>query len=154
MTGNRPLILGIGNEYRQDDAAGILVARALAADPPPGWEVREHHGEGTGLMALWKGRRWVILVDAVTSGGLPGQLHDIPAYLQPLPADFLAFSSHAFGLAQAIEMSRLLGDLPPRLEVIGIEAAGFAQGAAMTPDVVRALQGAIRTIREKAGAGA
>ncbi len=149
MTGNRPLILGIGNEFRQDDAAGLLVARALAADPPSGWDVIEHHGEGTGLMALWQGRSRLILVDAVSSGVLPGLLHDIPVHLQPLPAHFSAYSSHAFGLAQAIEMSRVMGDLPACVDVIGIEAAAFTQGGQMTPEVAQSIGKAIALIRLK-----
>jgi hydrogenase maturation protease len=39
-------------------------------------------------------------------------------------------SSHAFNLAEAIELGRALGRLPPRLVIYGIEGACFEHGAA------------------------
>ena len=62
------LVIGIGNEFRRDDGAGVAVARSIKALAPPGVEVYERCGEGTDLIASWCGRPLVFVVDAVSSG--------------------------------------------------------------------------------------
>ena len=51
---SRVLVIGVGNAYRHDDAAGLVVARHLKDQTHSSCEVHEHVGEGTGLMELWK----------------------------------------------------------------------------------------------------
>jgi hydrogenase maturation protease len=134
VSGER-LFVGIGNPLRGDDAAGLLAARALRRHAPAGIEVRELEGEPVGLIDAWAGAETVVVADAVASGGEPGELHRIDAGAAPLPAAFAGPSTHALGLAEAVELARALGRLPPRLVVYGIEAAGFATGADPTPAV-------------------
>jgi hydrogenase maturation protease len=47
-------------------------------------------------------------------------------------------STHGFGLAEAIELARALGGLPPRCVVYAIEGSSFEEGAALSPPVVAA----------------
>ena len=70
-----------------------------------------------------------MLADAVASGAAPGAVHRFDAAAAALPASFAGASTHALGLAEAIELGRVLRRLPPRLVVLGIEGAGFATGA-------------------------
>jgi hydrogenase maturation protease len=67
-------IIGIGNEYRQDDGVGVFAARKLRELLPPGINVREESGEGARLMDAWDGFSCVILIDAVNTGGRPGEI--------------------------------------------------------------------------------
>ncbi|MBF0372558.1 MAG: hydrogenase maturation protease [Alphaproteobacteria bacterium] len=136
------LLIGIGNAFRGDDAAGLTVARAVAARQLAGVEVIEHHGEGAELIELWRDRDRVVVVDAVSSGAAPGTLHHLDA-AQPLPANLLCFSSHAFGLAPAIVMARALGRLPASLTVIGIEGKSWTHGAPLDPAVAAAVEEAV-----------
>lgn len=137
------LIVGIGNALRGDDAAGLAVARRLEEalsgrhDPQvlSGAAVLRHDGEGASLMEVWQGREAVILVDAVLSGAAPGAIHRLDALSQPLPAGWLRCSTHAFGVAEAVELARAMGRLPPRLVLYGIEANSFAPGAGLSPEV-------------------
>ncbi|MCC7168302.1 MAG: hydrogenase maturation protease [Rhodospirillales bacterium] len=152
MSANRGLILGIGHPLRQDDRAGLAVAEGLAATPPTGFDVLTHHGEGTGLIDLWQGRAQAIVVDAVASGAKAGTLHVIDAGAGPLPAALIAHSSHAFGLAQAIEMARALDRLPARFDIVGIEGAVFGHGEAMTADVEKAVHAALGLIGQELAA--
>lgn len=133
------LVIGVGNAYRRDDGAGVAVAEALAARGLTGVEVVAHHGEGAELMALWKGRGHVVVVDAVSSGAAPGSIHRFVAQDQELPANMFCFSSHAFGLAQAVSMARVLGQLPARLIILGIEGIDFGPGEGLTPAVAAAV---------------
>ena len=109
------LLIGVGSDFRSDDMVGILIARRLSELMRPGLEVVEHHGEGSGLMELWEGYRRVIVVDAAQSGTAPtGTLHDFDVIAAPLPAKFLHYSSHLFGLAEAIELARTFMSLQSR----------------------------------------
>ena len=47
--------------------------------------------------------------------------------------------SHAFGLGAVVELARALHRLPPRLVVIGVEAASFEYGAPLSAPVAAAV---------------
>lgn len=143
MTASDWLVIGIGNEFRCDDAAGLMVADALKAKALPGLDIVLHHGEGTGLMALWKGRERVAVIDAVSSGRPVGHLHLVDATHDAIPPDLTPFSSHVFGLSGAVELARDLGELPPILWIIGIEGQDFSFGQAPGPAVALSLPKAI-----------
>ena len=136
----RRLVLGVGNLDRGDDAVGILIARRLRALLPPEVEVREASGEGAGLLDTWQGAEEVWLVDAVRPSGLPGRIYRLDVTTTPLPSDFFHYSTHAFGVAEAVELARVLGDLPRALFVYGIEAQSVRPGANLTPAVEAALE--------------
>ncbi|MBX9633843.1 MAG: hydrogenase maturation protease, partial [Magnetospirillum sp.] len=130
---------GIGHPFRGDDAVGPAVAEAVAALSLPNVTTLAHHGEGTDLMERWQSYDYVVVVDATASGAEPGTTRRWDA-AQALPAALFPKGSHVFGLAEAVEMARLLGRLPPKLTVIGIEGADFTVGAAMTAAVVGAVE--------------
>ncbi len=133
------LIIGIGNEYRSDDGAGLIAARRLRTKPGGEIEVLELSGEGTTLMEAWKNADTVILIDAVRSGATAGSIHRIEAHARPLPQSIFHYSSHSFGLAEAVELSRALNRLPRRLIVYGIEGKTFEAGAGLSEEVERAI---------------
>jgi hydrogenase maturation protease len=133
------LVIGVGNPYLGDDAAGILAARRLIELDLPEIEIRQHCGEGAGLMETLKGRDSVIVIDAVQSGAAPGEIMRFEAHAESLPAHFSGYSTHAFGVAEAIEMARLLAELPRRLIVFGIEGKTFRPGSELSPEVKRAI---------------
>ncbi len=145
------LVLGVGNRFRSDDGVGPAVADRLAALGVPACE---HSGEGAGLIDAWSGRDRVIVADATQSGAAPGTIMRLDAAATPLPAAFFRYSSHLFGLAEAVETARALGRLPASLVVYGIEGASFGFGDALTPAVATAAEEAARRIhREVMGTG-
>jgi hydrogenase maturation protease len=129
------LIIGVGNSLRRDDGAGPAVAHRITSQLPPGVAVLEHSGEGASLMEAWQGFDWVVIVDASSSEATPGAIHRFDAHSQPLPSDLFHYSSHLFGVAEAIEMARTLGRLPPRLIVYAIEGAVFDYGEGLSEAV-------------------
>ncbi len=132
-------VIGIGNLHRQDDAVGRLVARELAKMAPSGVTVGESNGEGTDLLARWKLAEAVIVVDAVVTGATPGTIIRRDLVREPLGDLKPGTSTHAFGLAEAVEMARALGELPAQLLFFGIEAREFATGEAITAAVANAI---------------
>jgi hydrogenase maturation protease len=141
-----PLIIGLGNQYRRDDAVGLVVARRLKKAAPEHVCVLEETGEGAALMESWKDADAVILIDAVRSGARPGTLHRLDAHTQPIPTGFFHYSTHAFGAAEAIELARALGQLPPHLIVYGIEGKTFEAGLGLSPEIEKAAQEVVERV--------
>ena len=140
MTG-QVLVIGLGNPDRGDDAVGVAVAREVAAERL-GVNVLEFDDPSEALDA-WDPEDTVILTDAISSGGVPGDIHIIDAVAQKLPAGgWAAGGTHALGLAVVVELARSLGRLPRRLVVVGVEAAQFAHGAPLSETVATAVPAA------------
>lgn len=131
MTADR-LVIGIGNTDRGDDAAGILVARALERT-----RSRELV-DCVALLELWDGESDVVVVDAMRSGKVPGTVSRFDATASELPVR-TSSSTHSFGLAETIELGRALGRLPPRLTVLGIEADDVGIGDRLSEAVEQAV---------------
>lgn len=149
------LVIGIGNEARGDDVAGLLVARRLAVAAPPGWRVVEHDGDGASLLDLLDEAASAVLADAVAvAPGQAGRILRFDASRSPLPtAPFAGTSTHALGLPEAIELARALGALPRRVLVYGVGAASFAPGSAPRPAVLRAVDAVAARILAEPAAG-
>ncbi|WP_405054302.1 hydrogenase maturation protease [Telmatospirillum sp.] len=129
--GAEPLVIGVGNSWRRDDGVGAEVVERLRGKLP----TLELPGEGTELIEAWRDTGWVIVIDAMRSGGPVGTILHIDAAAGPLPKGRFSCLSHQFGLAEAVEMARLLGRLPPKIEIYGIEAADLGQGKGLSPAV-------------------
>lgn len=150
MTERPPtLILGVGNDYRGDDAVGLVVARRLQAQAVAPVVVQEANGEGVALMDAWQGAANVVLIDAVFSGGVPGTIYRLAAQNEVIPAKFFHYSTHAFSVAEAIELARALGQLPPRLVVYGIEGQDFCAGADLSPAVAHAAESVVAQVMQE-----
>lgn len=144
-----PLIIGIGNEYRRDDAAGLIVARRLKEQLFEWMPVLEQTGEGATLMETWKEAECVIVIDAVHSGAAPGTIFRFAAHLESLPSKFFHYSTHAFSIAEAIELSRILNQLPPQLIVYGIEGQIFESGTGLSEPVEKTVQEVTQRIKKE-----
>jgi hydrogenase maturation protease len=140
------LIIGLGNQYRRDDAVGLIVARRLKERAPEHVQVLEESSDGVALMESWKDADAVILIDAVHSGAEPGIFRRLDAHRQSIPAEFSHCSTHAFSTAEAIELARALGQLPPRLIVYGIEGKIFEAGLGLSPEVERAVRKVVECV--------
>jgi hydrogenase maturation protease len=95
--------------------------------------------EPTRLLDLWDGLDTVVVVDAVRSGAAPGTLHRVDAAGGSLPRDLGLASTHAMGIADALDLGRALGRAPRRVVVLGIEGAAVGMGDELTPAVSAAL---------------
>jgi hydrogenase maturation protease len=143
------LVIGIGNEYASDDAAGLLVARELKERARGAIAVLEHSGEGASLIEAWKTATLVIVIDAVRSDAAPGQTYRFDTALAPLPAEPFRGSTHAFGLLEAIELARSLNQLPRALVVHGIVGRNFAAGLGVSPEVRQAVIAVAESVFEE-----
>lgn len=145
-------MLGIGNELRGDDAAGIYLARllqplaaghahllALECGPAP---------ENFGGPLRRFGPSHVLLVDAALLGEPPGSLRFMAAG-QAGSAAGVAGASHALPLSEwAAYLERELGCATG---VLAIQPAQDELAAGLSPEVQRAVEAAARTLIQELG---
>lgn len=137
-------MIAVGNALRGDDAAGLEIGRRLS--PADGIRVIEQDGEVAAIVEALRAARAAVIVDAA-AGPRPGRLARFDAASHPLPARLLACSTHAPGVAEAIELARALGVLPRTCVVYAIEGASFDVGAPMSAAVEGALAAAVARIQ-------
>lgn len=133
----RALVVGLGSPDRSDDAAGLEAVRLLALLAPPDVRVAALPGREADLLDLWTGAPLAVVIDAVSSGAPPGTVHRLDALGDVLPVSPPHPSSHGLGLGEIIALGKVLGQLPDRLVVVGIEAARFGPGRGLSAPVRR-----------------
>jgi hydrogenase maturation protease len=94
----------------------------------------------------------VVLVDAVSSGAEAGTIFRFNLAQQALPDEFNLYSTHAFGVPQAVELARVLQKLPPRISFIGVEGECFEAGTELSPALCTAKDAVITEILDSLGA--
>jgi hydrogenase maturation protease len=142
-------VIGVGNAYRSDDAAGLVVARRLRAR---GVDAVEQEGEPVALLEAFADRDAVVVIDAVRSGAAPGTVHRVDVSERPLPAELGgASSTHAVGVGEAIELARVLNRLPPRVVVFGVEGERFEAGTGLSAAVTAAVDPLVDAILAELG---
>lgn len=142
----KTLLIGIGNEYRSDDGIGLIIVRQIQKKRILSIIVKEASGEGTALMEAWQGFQNVLIVDAVSSGATPGTIFKINAKKETVPIEFFHYSTHAFSVAEAVELARTMNSLPPNFMIYGIEGKTFAAGVDISPPVKEAANQVIEQI--------
>jgi len=153
MTDTSPvLVLGLGNLLLCDDAAGLRLLEMLEADSvAQDVDFVDGGTQGIALTGCLAGRKSVLVLDAVGLGAAPGTVHVLNGDdIAKMRARRAATSHEGNGLG-LIEMSRLLGELPDELVVVGIEPAKVKTGIGLSPEVEAGLEEALARAREILG---
>jgi hydrogenase maturation protease len=148
---DRTLIVGTGNALRRDDGAGLAAAGRLTGVLSSDIRVMAKDGNLTSLLDDWQGADTVVLIDATSSASPPGTIRRHDAHERALPSAFGRPSTHSFGVADVIELARVLGRLPARVVVFGIEGRDFTPGSGLSPEVDAAIDEIVRRVREEVG---
>jgi len=133
------LLIGVGNEFRNDDALGLLIAREFRRRCPQGLAVVENDGDGASIVSVLQEAREAVLVDAIRSGAVPGTIHRVDMVSETVPPTVELGSSHGFGVAEAVETARKLDCLPRHVILCGIEGATFELGKGLSDPVLRSV---------------
>lgn len=144
----RPLVICVGNPYRRDDGVGL----AVLAELPPSLGATEATGEAADLVARWSGAERVVLVDAVSTGAIPGTvllLRCVDGTWDGAPPSAAA-STHGLGLAEAVGLGSALGTLPQHLTLVGIEVGETGQGLGLSAPVAAAVPEAAARVTQAA----
>jgi hydrogenase maturation protease len=151
VTRPRTLVIGLGHPLRGDDGVGAAVVAELCRRSIPGFEALVFDGDGAALVDRWDGAERVIVVDATRSNTPPGTVERLDAASFPLPRTNPGGSSHGFGLAEAFELARTLGRLPPRLIIYGVAGGSFGMGEGLSPAVAAAVPEVVERILKELG---
>lgn len=130
------LIAGVGNELRQDDAFGVLLAEKLAkeASLPPNVTVMEIGSGGIHLVQqLFDNYDVLMLLDIVKWGGVAGTIHFKEVEVKDiaeLPTDeknaFLA-DMHYINPLKALMMAKAMNVLPSQVLFLGCESEEYEE---------------------------
>ena len=144
------LVIGIGNPDRGDDAVGPAVVERLAQSAPS-IHAATCAGDLTRLLDLWHAHQQVILVDMLVIPGTPaGTVRTFDLRREPQPYA-LTCSSHALDLSQCVELARVLGALPAKVELLGVVGAQTTPGAPLTPAVHQAVSAVCAELTRRLG---
>ena len=139
-------IICCGNPERGDDGAGAMVAQRLRDF---GVEAEIRSGEALELIEAWGGADNVVVVDAVETGASLGTVHLWDGRNASFPADDSA-STHGLGVSAAIRLARVLGRLPERLQIYGIEGRRFEYGTEVSPELKPAVEHVVDRLMRRA----
>lgn len=147
-TSIRPSILvaGIGNEFRGDDAVGLLVTERIRRLNCAHIETVTLSDHLDSLLDFWPNYELVILVDAICTGAEAGTIYCRDLLRQPLPHTVTTTSTHSLDPLQLVQMARALNRCPRSLYLVGIEGRDFAAGASISHNVHTALPLAVEQI--------
>ncbi len=148
------LIAGVGNELRQDDAFGVLLAQKLQKEAAlPAWvKVMEIGSAGIHLVQqLFDKYDVLMLLDIVKWGGPAGTIHfkevevkDISALPVDEKNEFLA-DMHYINPLKALMMAKAINVLPKQVLFLGCESEeheeiGIGLSAAVNNAMIPALE--------------
>lgn len=153
MTASRILVAGIGNIFLGDDGFGTEVIRRLIGElVPAGVVVRDFGIRGFDLAyALTESWETVILVDALSRGEKPGTVFVLEPVLDEVNNPEQNIQPHGMDPLQAIRLAKSLGEIPPRLLVVGCEPADFGgeNGTmGLSTEVEAAVEIAVQTVQQ------
>jgi hydrogenase maturation protease len=140
VTGQRVVIIGVGNPWRRDDGAGWIAADLAGARLGPVAAVIHSDGEPARLLDDWADADLAVVVDAVHTGAAPGWVHRLEAGHVIAERSSPFTGSHALGLIDAMRLGAAVGSLPRRLLIFGIEITDTSAGRGLSAGVARAVQ--------------
>ena len=141
------MVIGVGNRDRGDDGVGPLAVDALRERLGPLANTFVAEGDLSDLAIRWSRDQAVVIVDGMSSGRAPGSIVETDAITNRLTTEETLLSSHGVGLAEAVELARLLDRLPKRLTVIGVEIGQFGQFDDVSPAVRKAIPIVVDRVR-------
>lgn len=132
-------VIGLGNGFAGDDAVGLQVAEALM---PLKSDIFDVQMPGTPDESMFEGLATddlLILVDACSSGGMPGSICELTP--EQLPYEMMRHgSTHGFGVQHWLAMTETLHGIRCRVLVYAIEIGNCEMGAGLSPVVMEAAE--------------
>lgn len=116
MSGLR--VLGVGSPGDTDRLGWQVIELLRQQALPDEVVLKACDRPGPALVTEMAGAEAVILIDALCGDCEPGTVVRLDG--AEIRGDAGAISTHAFGVAEAIDLARTLGSLPPRLCVLGL----------------------------------
>jgi hydrogenase maturation protease len=148
------VLAGLGNEYRRDDGAGLVVA-ADAAGRLPGTVYLRAIREPLDLCGEWDRAQSAVIVDAVRSGEAAGGVHVVDMALAAGPREVnekfrrlrgARTSTHSLGLPAVLRLGWAMRQAPGRVVLVALEGQEFGPGYGLSPAVEAAVPVAVARV--------
>lgn len=143
-------VLGLGNILLGDEGVGVHAVNTLKCsyELPENVRVIDGGTMGLDLLPFIEGMDKVLVVDAVNFNKEPGSIEviedrDIPSFISS------KLSIHQIGLPDILLASRLIGTMPPKIALIGIQPKTMETGLEMSDVVSMKLETLLNVIIEK-----
>jgi hydrogenase maturation protease len=137
MAGPEIVVLGVGNLLLSDEGVGVHVARRLRTLPfPPSVEIVDGGTAGLDLIEFCRGKRKIIIVDAVLADDEPGAILRLRPEDLSWPPGSERYSSHQDGLQEFLRMCPgmiphaqvlIFGIVPATIDVPGMVLSAALQ---------------------------
>jgi hydrogenase maturation protease len=145
------VIIGLGSEYRRDDAIGVIVARRVVATSASTVDLGPI-GEPLELLNCWDAATIAVVIDATRSGSPPGTLNVLDLGEDDTAATINTSdrwaSTHGLNVLDVYRLARVLGSAPSHLVLVGIEGESFENGFGLSPPVDQAVGPATELVLE------
>ena len=129
------LVLGLGNVLCQDDGVGVAAIQEIrrAYRTPADVAVLDGGTLGLSLLPYLAEAREAILVDAVRTGGAPGEAVELEGN-EVLAVARERLSVHQIGVADLLDAARLCGTFPKRVILLGVVPESIDSRAGAHPE--------------------
>lgn len=132
------LVLGVGNLLLKDDGVGVHLINALREIPfPENIQLIDAGTVSHQLISLFHETDYLILVDAVDAGDVPGSIFRFSPDEIKVPAEH-KLSLHQMNLIDILQMAEMTGAKPEAV-VIGVQPKDVSSWSLELSDEVRAV---------------
>jgi len=127
MNSEKILVLGVGNILMADEGIGVqIISKMQALNLPENVELLDGGTAGLDLVPYMKDKKKIIIIDCIDTDDPPGTVYRMtPLDLQEINT-FTISSMHQIGLAETIQLSRLLGN-DAEVVIIGITPKNYKE---------------------------
>ena len=141
------LVLGIGNILLKDEGVGVMLIEAVEQGfvIPDGVELLDGGTAGIELLDHIRGRKLLVIVDAMRNGHPPGAVYRVAG--EDVSAAFMTnISPHQLGISNLLATAQLTDSLPERIVLFGIEPADISTGLGLSEPVAKGLEKLVREV--------
>lgn len=129
---NRKGVICLGNPLRGDDGISKVLIRELKEEGlPSGVEIFDVGTGGINALHVLERLDKVIIVDAVSFGGSPGD----HVFFEPGEVSSLLApkNSHESDLLKVLELSKSLDEMPEKVLIMGVQPKDTSMGEGLSP---------------------
>lgn len=141
-------IVGVGNVLQSDDGIGVKILKYIEAAYrfPENVTLIDGGTAGAGLQSSILGKDWLLIIDAVSVPGDPGEIHWIHGQdVMSRPSD-LKLSPHQVSFFDLIQLMELNGLGPKAFTILGIVPEDTGVGTKISPMVDAIIPKAVASV--------
>ncbi len=141
------LIIGMGNVLMQDEGIGVRAAEELECryQIPSNIEIMDGGTTGTELYEPMRGRKHLIIADAINAASPSGSLiclkdGQVPAFFQT------KISNHQLGVSDLLALLQISGDQPDHVTIIGMVPHSLENKLGLSPQAEAGIENMVQML--------